>query len=381
LIDLKQELEDYAHIDAETLGYKDGIVPDNVRNAVNLYNKALDSIRAKSEDMAIIELKKSISLTPEFYQAMDLLGICYLYINDYNNARSVYEKLIELKGNNVKTTRLHKFMKDMEASSSKKEIKISTYKNTSKNTSVNEENAKIKNNRRSITGRFTLPNGNLIKCICCGLVGAIIVLLCSIPAYLNKTDSSPVNTVDEQAEIISELNTQVAELKNSLSSLRQDYDTLKNNNDLLEKELDYNKNLKKLDEAEILANSKNYEAAADILVLMKDVKFNDEDKQKYDKLFQEVVPKAANAVYNQGYSLCNSRKYNEAIEKLNKVRLYGDQWPFMDSALYKLGVAYKGINNTKESLEIFQTVVNSYPKSQLAYYAKARINEITNQSN
>ena len=46
-------------------------------------------------------------LTPEFYQAMDLLGICYLYINDYNNARSVYDKLIEVKGNNIKTTRLH----------------------------------------------------------------------------------------------------------------------------------------------------------------------------------------------------------------------------------------------------------------------------------
>ena len=108
MIDLKQELEDYAHIDAETLGYKDGIVPDNVRNAVNLYNKALDSIRAKSEDMAIIELKKSISLTPEFYQAMDLLGICYLYINDYNNERSDYEKIIEIKGNKDKTKQMHK---------------------------------------------------------------------------------------------------------------------------------------------------------------------------------------------------------------------------------------------------------------------------------
>jgi len=227
-----------------------------------------------------------------------------------------------------------------------------------------------------------LPEGNIIKYICCGLVGAIIVLLCSIPAYLNKTDSSPVNNVDDvQAETISELNKQVIELNNSLDKLRQDYEELKSNNVLLEKELDYNNSIKKLNEAEILSNSKNYEAAADILILMKDVKFSDEDKQKYDKLFQSIVPKAANAVYNQGYSLCNSRKYNEAIEKLNKVRLYGDQWPYMDSALYKLGVAYKGINNTKEALELFQTVVKSYPKSQVAYYAQARINEITNLSN
>ena len=126
---------------------------------------------------------------------------------------------------------------------------------------------------------------------------------------------------------------------------------------------------------------RNYEAAADILVLLEDVKFNDEDSKNMTIFTKHCPQRLPNAVYNQGYSLCNNRKYNEAIEKLNKVRLYGDQWPFMDSALYKLGVSYKGINYTNEALEVFQTVINSYPKSQLAYYAKARINEITNLSN
>lgn len=376
LIDLKQEFESYTHIDAEALGFKDLTIPDNIRSSINLYNKALDSINAKSEDMAIIELKKAISLNPEFYQAMDLLGICYLYINDYNKARLVYEKIMELKGVNIKVTRLYKLIKEHEASSSKKEIKTAL----NKQPPAKEENKKLKNYDFNISEKLNFLKGDLIKYICCVLLGAVIVLLCNIPVYLSKTDSSPVNKVDTEAETISKLNKQVKELNSSLSKLKKDYDTLKSSKALLENEIEYNGNVKKLSEVEGLANSRNYEAAADMLVLMKDTKFSATDKQKYDKLFESVVPKAAHSAYNQGYSLCNSRKYNEAIEKLNKVRIYGDKWVFMDSALYKLGVAYKGINNNKEALELFQTVVKLYPKSQVAYYAQARIKEMANLS-
>jgi len=45
-----------------------------------LYNKALEDFRAKSEDIAIIELKKAISLNPDFHEAMNLLGIFYMYM-------------------------------------------------------------------------------------------------------------------------------------------------------------------------------------------------------------------------------------------------------------------------------------------------------------
>ncbi|KNY28245.1 tetratricopeptide repeat protein [Pseudobacteroides cellulosolvens] len=376
MIDLKQEFESYTHIDAEALGFEDRTIPDNVRSSINLYNKALDSINAKSEDMAIIELKKAISLNPEFCQAMDLLGVCYLYINDYNKARLVYEKIMELKGSNIKATRLYKLIKEREASSPKKEVKTAF----NKQPPVKEENKNIKNNNINISEKLNFLKGDLIKYICCVLLGAVIVLLCNIPLYLSKTDSSPVNKVDTEVETINKLNKQVTELKSSLSKLTKDYETLKSNKALLENELEYNKNVKKLSEAEGLANSRNYEAAADMLILMKDTKFSAADKRKYDKLFESIVPNAAHSAYNQGYSLCNSRKYNEAIEKLNKVRIYGDKWKFMDSALYKLGVAYKGINNNKEALELFQTVVKLYPKSQVAYYAQARIKEMANLS-
>ncbi|HEY9061422.1 MAG TPA: tetratricopeptide repeat protein [Pseudobacteroides sp.] len=373
MIDLKQELMSYAHIDARSLGFKDRNVPDNIRSSVNLYNKALDSINAKSEDMAIIELKKAISLNPQFYEAINLLGICYLYINDYENARFVFEKLMEILGESTSTTRLYKLIKEREVSAPKKELKTFNRQPVSKKESVKE---------KRLNGNFfeklNFLNSSLIKYICCGLIGAIAVLLCSIPFYVNKTDTKAVDVLDAETDAINKLNKQITELKGSLNKLKQDYNNLKSSKALLENELEYNKSVKKLSEADELAKSQKYESAADILILMKDTKFNNADKQRYDSLYENIVPKAAQIAYNQGYNLCNSKKYNEAIEKLNKVRLYGDKWPFMDSALYKLGVAYKNINNSKEALELFQTVVKSYPKSPVAYYAQAKIKEMSN---
>jgi TolA-binding protein len=376
LIDLKQELMSYNHIDAGALGFKDRNIPDNIRSSVNLYNKALDSINAKSEDMAIIELKKAISLNPQFHEAMNLLGICYLYINEYDKAGAVFEKLIDILEDNIVTTRLYKLIKEREVSSPRKELKT-----FNRQPSVKKENVKVKKLDNNVFEKFNLLNGGLVKYVCCGLIGAVLVLLCNIPFYLSKSDTSSADEVDaETTDSINALNKQITELKSSLNKLKQDYNTLESNKALLENELEYNESVKKLSEAEELAKAKNYETAADILILMKETKFNGTDKQKYDILYESIIPKAAQNAYNQGYNLCNSKKYNEAIEKLNKVRIYGDKWPFMDSALYKLGVAYKNINNSKEALELFQTVVKSYPKSPVAFYAQAKIKEMANLS-
>jgi len=53
----------------------------------------LEDFRAKSEDIAIIELKKAISLNPDFHEAMNLLGIFYMYIGENDKAAEVFQKL------------------------------------------------------------------------------------------------------------------------------------------------------------------------------------------------------------------------------------------------------------------------------------------------
>jgi len=80
-------------IDLDKLSQANPNIPDNIKNSIVLYNKALEDFRAKSEDIAIIELKKAISLNPDFHEAMNLLGIFYMYIGENDKAAEVFQKL------------------------------------------------------------------------------------------------------------------------------------------------------------------------------------------------------------------------------------------------------------------------------------------------
>jgi hypothetical protein len=105
LIDLKQAIKDFGVINPKDISQNEADIPDNIRNSVFLYNKAIESLRTGSEDIAIIELKKAVSMNPHFYEAMNLLGVCYGYIKDNVRAAEMFDRVIKAEQNSVKALR------------------------------------------------------------------------------------------------------------------------------------------------------------------------------------------------------------------------------------------------------------------------------------
>ena len=60
--------------------------------------------------------------------------------------------------------------------------------------------------------------------------------------------------------------------------------------------------------------------------------------------------------------------YKLAIEEFNKVLNY-DNSNKKSNALYKMGLCYIKINNNIKAIEVFEKIINDYPKSE--YYNKA----------
>ena len=102
MTDFKQEIKSYSPIDLDRLLKTNLDMPDNLKNSVLLYNKALANIRIKSEDIAIIELKKAISLNPDFCEAINLLGLLYASIKENNSARDCFERVLSIEPNDSK---------------------------------------------------------------------------------------------------------------------------------------------------------------------------------------------------------------------------------------------------------------------------------------
>lgn len=76
---------------------------DNGNDAVNMYNSALFHIQQKSDDLAVIQLKKALELCPSFIDAMNLLTFCYLIKEERQMASVLVEKVLELDINNPVT--------------------------------------------------------------------------------------------------------------------------------------------------------------------------------------------------------------------------------------------------------------------------------------
>ena len=92
-MDIKAELNNFRAIDLDEIVRGGEVIPDNVRNSVYLYNKAIEDLRNNSEDMAAIKLKKAVALNPHFNEALNLLGVCYTFIGEKEKAAEAFSKI------------------------------------------------------------------------------------------------------------------------------------------------------------------------------------------------------------------------------------------------------------------------------------------------
>jgi len=102
LINLKKELKSFLPINLDNILKMGNEISEDIKNSILLYNNALENLKMDSEDIAMIELRKAISLNPEFYEAINLLGICYYYLKDYDKAEEMFAKVAKAEKNGVR---------------------------------------------------------------------------------------------------------------------------------------------------------------------------------------------------------------------------------------------------------------------------------------
>lgn len=69
---------------------------ESLNDAVEMYNQALSHIKQKSDDLAIIQLKKAVEINPRFVDALNLLTLCYLIQNERERATAMAERVVSI---------------------------------------------------------------------------------------------------------------------------------------------------------------------------------------------------------------------------------------------------------------------------------------------
>lgn len=384
-MDIRAELSNFKPIDLESIVREGDKITDNARNSIFMYNKAIESLRSGSEDIAIIELRKAVSMNPNFNEALNLLGICYSYIGDKEKAAETFAKVINSEPNSVYA--LNFLQRSGIGEALPYTLKSKQQKKPLQN-QPDEPLKRIRNKKPEKTEKTEKPvnplifdtNRNkrmLISAVKIGagfIVGLLLALLIIHPTF-DKPKAVPLPPQEDNTEEL--INKAVAEIEKKYAELEKKYEASQADRENAIKQADYYKAAIRLYEIESMIGRKEYENAADMLLLMKTVEFRDAEKEKFDTLYGKVMPLAAKSAYDTGYKLYNQKKYQDSLKSFEKIRMYDPKYSKMDAALYYMGRCNQILQDSRSALALYQELVEGYPESWYTRNAKVRINELT----
>lgn len=346
---------------------------ESISQTIKKYNQALTYCYQDSLDLAIIQLKKVISMNPKFVQAHQLLALLYINGEKWSEAKRELEKCRRVDVNNTVTLRyLHEVdsMLEMESESGfggrKKAVDTVKYRRG------NETIIQPLNHRES---KNTTTLLNIIVGIVIGLAAACFLIL---PARIQSERQG----IDEELKKVNE----EMDIKTAtIAELEQDIKTLTSENDKLKAELvGYTGEDGKLSAVDNLLHAANIymNDTTDTSSVAGYLDLIDEDmvstageafESVYNHLRSAVGTSVGKSYYDTGMEAYQNEAYEDAIDYLSKAFAYDNT---NGEALFNLGNAYRKAGDTANALATYQQVIELFPNTEKANRSQSYINDI-----
>lgn len=342
---------------------------DIYKQTIKKYNMALLYCQQDSQDLAIIQLKKVISMNTKFVQARQLLALLYINNQEWELAKKELERALRIDANNTITLRYLKEVDEMTPVEEqvKKRKEAVVYK--SGNETVIQPIGK-----KEVAGLQTIFN------IMIGVVlGLAIAWFLVLPSRIEKIKSDSNDRYREVSELldaktvqvneltakIEALNQETASLSNSLSAAQEANEAIGANTDLIEAALMY------------MNDTADELAIADALEMIDADYMANEASESFCNLYAAIKASIGDAVakesYNVGYEAFRNEDYDTAVTNLARAYDYN---PRNGEALYNLGNAYNKRGDTQKAVEIYEQVIELFPNTEKARKSDTYIKEI-----
>lgn len=352
---------------------------DTLNTAVKKYNQSLGYIHQNSEDLAIIQLKKVVSLNPKFVKAYCLLALCYIHQGSDAKAKKYLLKVLAIDKNNYIALKYYEAITEDEEEAEqalyhkqpekKKEVAYSrpTVKKENKLTSsIMQVAYVIFGVVIGLAVAMFLINPGTLK----GKTKEIDNLKKQITASATDYDKEVKSLTEENGKLKKELEAKVEEV-NGLVGKEAYYDAV----DSLQKATAYYLNNDLLASANelIQINSADLTSSA--------------TKELYQKLIAETYPKIAAKGYNEGYKLYSRGKstqknsyFEEALVQLKTAHRFGSASQVDDKVMYFIARCYGYLDEDQQAMDYYTQMINSYPDSKYKKDAQFFLKQLQNKN-
>lgn len=355
---------------------------DAINQTIKKYNQALTYCKQGSLDLAVIQLKKVLSINPNLIKGYQLLTLLYMNNEEWEKAKKTIQKAVKIDSNNTVTLTYQKEIDRMlaakeEASGDRKRKKA-----------PKEEVITYQSGNETIIQPLNGPERSgsttILNIIIGMIIGVGIMWFLILPARIQSEKSDINKSLVDVSNQLTEKSAAIEELNKRIEAIQQE------NKDLQGQIENYTGNdgvLKAADD--LMAAAQKYiqepEAVLEVADLMKDIdnsyatgqESSAAFKSLYQMLYEEVSIKAAAEYLKTGLASYKNNDFAAAITDLTKAYEMDDT---NAEALYNLAHAYRRSDNTDKADELYQEVINKFPDSTYAKNAKGYISDNANRT-
>ncbi len=344
---------------------------DSVNQTIKKYNSALNAAKTGNEDLAVIQLKKVVSLNPKFVRAHQLLALLYIKAGDYAKAAKCLKRARRIDFNNTVTLRYMQEIGDHfhEDDKRKKNEAVKNYRQQVKKDPL--ANVQPVGSYRE-EKRHWLPAINIIIGVIIGLVVSLVLIRPTLQGNGLGNDS------DSIAENKQELSIKEAQL----SAEKKEKEDMAEKVSRLQKQLNDGKveNADKLKASNALIqavkyyNDNNRLLAATAVSGYEEADFESEEaKALFALVSKEITPEDVQRLFEEGRDEFNSGHYDEAEALLKQVLSIEED---NQDALYFMGRIYHQRNKPKKAKEYYNQVLEVDDTTSRAAEARNRLNQL-----
>ncbi len=348
---------------------------DSINQTIKKYNQAYAYCVQESRDLAVIQLKKVLSLNPKFVRAHLLLALLYMDSEQWEKAQRELKKCLDIDRNNTQALR---YLKEVELMLQPDESIRQPAKHRK------DESVRYQSDNEIIIQPMNVkePKGSGASTLLNVGIGLIIGLAA---CYFLVVPARVADTRNEMKKTILEIGNQSDAKTSTIQQLELQVEKLQEENDSLNGTLEGYvgedgtlvtiDNL--LDAASIYLETQNLQDTAvrlETIASSVNVEETSEAFQKlYNLLLTTIGPELAVTYYNDGVTSYRNGDYAAAVELFTKAVYY-------DSAnvepLYYLGQAYRQNDDRENAIAAYQKVVELFPDTQNAASAKRHIEDL-----
>jgi tetratricopeptide (TPR) repeat protein len=347
---------------------------ETMNQTIKKYNQALAYCNSDSADLAIIQLKKVVSLNPRFVKAQQLLALLYMHEEEWEKAERILHKCLRVDVNNTVTLRYLKevtFMLEGDETTATKKKKNAPAKDVITYQSGNETII------QPVGAKDSFVSSNTILNVAIGIViGLAVCYFLIVPARIQSAQTD----LTQQLKQISENSD---EKTATITDLEQRVDSLTDQNEKLQEQItSYTGEGGALQSVDgLLETAQHYINAPDDLETTADALYqidkdfvDNEASEAYQGLYQELMTQVgtniAKQYFTEGNALKNQGDYSNAITLLEKAWYFDNEDP---KILYTLAETYQNAENMDKANELYNQLVTAFPDSEYANMAERNI--------